>query len=596
MARRLETALALLTLLGWEAAPAPAQAQQPALRIVEARVSSVSGEGVYLDQGRDAHIEPGDRAHVYPSSGPRVSAVIESVSRSGSRARLIDPGGGGSGGLPPEGIAIGDRAEVLVPEARFAAEPAEADPQEGAPTGPAPVPVRPPEVGGAGPEPPPSGPERPVVEHPPWTAPPESWDLETPLLAPPESSTPAERESRIEGRAYVGFDQTVDREGGGGDRTYSLARAGVDARQTNPFGQGGELELDLELFHRLSDTSTGEETDTTLRVDQLSYALGGDREDPRRIEVGRFLQDAFPEFGLVDGVEYQQRTDSGDRFGVSLGLMPVYDETFDSGDDFQGALFYRHDDPGALGADWGLGYQKTWHKGSADRDLLVADGGWRPNDRSWYWGTAFLDYYASGDQKSGVELTELRAGGRWKLSDASGLNADVARILWPDIDRWEYTPITAAQLEDNEVTRANLGGWHQLTGDLRLSARVTWWQDQDDSGNGGELRADWDELFLGDGRLSLTLFRNDAALSRLYGARVGASKTLAGGHLYLGWEAAEHEQEDFSGSQEKLLQHALRGTYDRSLGGDWDLSLSVDERFGDQQDSLSLGFFLQRRF
>src|SRR5215813_259492 len=53
---------------------------------------------------------------------------------------------------------------------------------------------------------------------------------------------------------------------------------------------------------------------------RLSYSIGGDRFAPDRIEVGRFLQYGMPEFGVLDGVEWDRRLAGGDSFGASVGF------------------------------------------------------------------------------------------------------------------------------------------------------------------------------------------------------------------------------------------------------------------------------------
>ncbi|MCP3917668.1 MAG: hypothetical protein GY711_19145, partial [bacterium] len=266
----------LLTVLLPNIARAQGQEQEPALRRVEARVSGISGRNLYLDRGRDAHIEPGDAVHVLPAGRPRVVAVVESVSRTGCRARLVEA----------DGIAIGDRAEVLVPKARFVDETPKPAPSP--PTANEQRPVRPQT------DPPPAEPEpaeRAVPEHPEWTHPPEEWNEDLPLLAPPESSTPEDREPRLSGRYFLGADHTWDDDQ---DRRYLLGRTGVDARMENPFGLGGGAKFRAEASQRNTEVENGNDEDEShLRIDRLSWYRGDTRERAGRIELGRFLQDAF---------------------------------------------------------------------------------------------------------------------------------------------------------------------------------------------------------------------------------------------------------------------------------------------------------------
>jgi len=65
------------------------------------------------------------------------------------------------------------------------------------------------------------------------------------------------------------------------------------------------------------------------------------------------------------------------------------------------------------------------------------------------------------------------------------------------------------------------------------------------------------------------------------------------GFLRLAWDAANYG--DFDGDQDDVLQHIVRGSYDTTFG-DWDFSVYAEGRLGDEQDSQTVGFFLQRRF
>ena len=98
------------------------------------------------------------------------------------------------------------------------------------------------------------------------------------------------------------------------------------------------------------------------------------------------------------------------------------------------------------------------------------------------------------------------------------------------------------------------------------------------------------------GEVSLALFASDWQYSSLLGGRLAANKSAPSGFWTLAWEAAQHEQDGFNGSQAEMLQQVLRASWDGEIGKGWDLSLGLDQRFGDEQGSTSLGFFLQRRF
>lgn len=521
--------------------------QDPDLR-VEARVSAALTDGFFIDVGSAAGLEPGDVGYAYPAGQARVQFVIRSVSKTVARA---DPN------LPGAQVSVGTRVELVIPAERLQAA-------EG------------------------------TAAELPWAAASEDWDTTLPLLAPAGSIPPEEREQRLFGRIYTGFDATFDREGE--ERDYVLGRLGTDLRMENPFGRGGTLELDAEVWHRATTLGgSSDEELTELRVNRLSYRMGGTRYRPEGVQVGRFLQSGFSEFGVIDGAEYTHRTDEGNVFGGSLGMLLTNDAEFSSGDDVQAALFFRHLAQDPTAAEWGVGYQKTWHTGHPDRDLIVGDARWNPTDRWSLYTSIWVDYYSDGDQtkSGGAELTDLRANANYRISSDAGLNFNVSSTRYPELERQEFT--LTPDLADDQVSRAGLGAWKNLTDEVRLSGRFDRWSDDDDDGGSGELRVGWRNGLYDSGEVSLTVFNSEGTFSSLVGMRLQANRMIEHGFINFTWEAAEHTQDDFFGDQEDLLQQALRAAWDTDIGA-WDLSLYGEDRFGDEQDSYSLGFYLQRRF
>jgi hypothetical protein len=390
-ARRLSLSALVLVLLA-----AGARAQDGARR-VEVHVTAIAGGSVYLDLGREAGIEKGDEVRLFPVGAPEVAAEVRAVSKSSARAALLGP---------LDGLVVGDRGEVLVPVERAVSD---AAPEGGDAPPPAPPVYAPPGQGE-------------VPEHPPWEHPPETWSDDVPLLAPVVAYEAEDRPTRMSGRIYEVFDWVRDQEAG--DRRYLSSRTGVDLRWDDPFDRAGALDVDLELYHRRAEDDDGDEDETELRVDRLSYAWGGGRDARTRWQVGRFLQHEFPEFGVVDGAEVGYRFDSGHRLGASVGLMPEWKDDLPTGDDMQAALFYRwvsdEEETLALGA----GYQKTWHEGDADRDLIVLTGDYHPSAFTWLYGSAWVDLYSGDDElKSGAELTQLQLNATHRFEGGHGIGA-----------------------------------------------------------------------------------------------------------------------------------------------------------------------------
>lgn len=529
---------------------AVAAAQEPAVKRIDARVTAVSGAGVYLDVGSDAGVEPGDRARVYGAGGATLELVVRAVTRQSARCELVS----GAGAAEP-----GAQAEVLVPEVRTStSEPTQA---------------------------------------PVWSSPEGPWDPSQPLLAPAKVPTPAERASRFRGRWYTSLDTTFDRSGD--EQRYMLARTGFDGEWENLTGRGDVLRFDGEYFYRASED--GNSTDESLsrgRIDRLSWRLGDWRDHPSRLELGRFMHSELPQLGVVDGVEYVRRTESGSRWGASVGLLPVWDATLETGDDLQTSLFYRYigGQEGELTA--GAALQKTWHEGESDRDALLGDFAWRPSERWWLAGSAWFDWYDSSDtpKSSGVELTELHLNAQYRPAKEWGLGASLSHMRWPVMLRNDLPPTTLATLADGQVDRASFNGWRDLSRDVRLSGRLDAWSTQDDDGFGGELRAAWRDLVWEQGELACALFGTSGEFSSVAGVRLGASRWSSAGNWTLAYEAAQHEQDAVTGDLGSLLQQTVRGSWDFALGRWWSCALTGELYFGDEQDAAALGVWLQRRF
>jgi len=534
---------------------------------VEFTVTAVSGSELYLDQGREALLQPGDRVRVFPAEGPARTGRIVSVARTSARASLDE-------GL--EGLEVGMRGAVWIPRARLEeAQRAAAEPVI--------VPVEPTPATEAPPR---------VPEHPPWSAPPVEWNAELPLLAPAHGLAPEERARRFRAELFTSLDLTRD-DAGDEPRDLAATTLGFSSRLENPFRHGGELHLEAELFARSSELAGESEQDTRFRLERASYAWGGVRGARDRGEVGRFLQREFPELGFLDGVEYVKASGSH-RLGASFGFLPLPDDTFSSGDDLAAALFYRHASDEARTLSIGGGYQKTWHQGAADRDLLVGEFELHPGERTSLFASTLVDVYTSGDtlKSSGPEVTQLFVNATHRTERGHGAGLFLSRLAFPELERDEFDEVTAAEIADDVNDRYGADGWLALGESLQLYGRAEAWSDQDDSGAGFRTRVTRRDLFARGETLGLELFTNTGKFSDSLGLRASARWRLEHGSLDLAWDATNYTQDAVD---EDLLQHALRGQYDLSFGA-WYLALYLESRFGDDQDALSLGFLLQRSF
>ncbi len=521
----------------------PSFAQEHDVR-VEVVVTAVSGGEVYLNRGSDEGLRVGDRVELLPDAGARLIGTIRSLSRASSRATF-------DGGV--SGVPIGTRGEVLVPADRER--------------------------------------DTAAIE---WSHPPLEWNDETPLLAPVASRPPEERDMRVRGRSYLSYDTSDDREN---DQRFTSARGGIDLEFENPFARGGRLAIDLDYFARDVELSGGsDDSDTRFRVDRLSYRHGVLRGRSSGYEVGRFLHGTFPELGVIDGFEYTRRLASGNVVGASAGFLPLPSDEMRTGDDLAASAFYRYVSGEEERLVLGAALQKTWHKGAADRDLLVGTVDFHPSSQSLVYATALVDYYTSGDdlKTSTLELTQLHAGANWRFYGGHGVGGFVSHLKWPDVDREEFS-VPDATVRDGFVTRVGTNAWVATSKRTRVDARIAKWNDESDADGGdGSLRLTLRDVLYARGTVTLEAFANTGEFSDSSGFRVAASRRFTSGFLRVDWSSTELDQEDFIGGQRVLGRDSVRASYDWDVAPGWGFSAYVESITGDEQDARGLGFNLQR--
>lgn len=551
---------------------------------VAAEVTSLSGAGVYIDRGRDAHVEAGDRVLLYPPGVSSVEGVVRAVAKNSARVELLP-------GSPS--VTIGARVEIFVPAERAAAPaPQPGNAGAGTPLPPAANPAVTP-LGDANRAPVP----KPPPVHAPWTHPPENWSREQPLLAPAFGPRADERPRDVHGRAWIDLHDTTDSVGG--TKRYFFGRLGTDLRVDNPFGDGGELAFDAEILQRSNsfpDAPSDSQSDFVLQ--RFSYAHGGTADEPVRWEAGRFLAREFPELGLVDGVEWMRRTSGGSRYGFNAGGLPEPFPEWTGEHDLGVALFGRLvSDPSER---WTLGgaFQNSWHDGKQDRSLFVVEGEWRPSRELAWRSTAWIDFYDSGDtlKSGGFELTEITSSVRWRFLPAWGVHVNASHRRYPELLRDEFTSLSPALVQDGVLDRAALSLWHDVSKRTRIDARVDGWQDADDSGTSAELGVRWTDVVYDQGSVGLSVFHSDGTFSTGSGARFNATRTWNRVFGSLAYEYTNFDQKDFNGDQSNLAHQAIFGSLDIPLGERWTLSLQADDRFGDEQSAWSAGLMLQLRF
>lgn len=547
------------------AVAAYAQDGKPVL--LEMRVTAGAPRRATVDRGALDGLEVGDRVVFrLRDGGERTGRVIELQDRSA----VVQPTDANFTPLP------GMRVEALLPADRFE--------------------VVEEVVGEEGPTPPP-----PVVapttapEHPAWERAQDGWTEEMPLLAKVRPFRPEDRDPLLTGRAWTSVDYGHNSEDA---RDDLFVRAGADATLDNAFGAGGRLSLDAEWNHRDTDVPDGDgETESRFRLDRASYSFGGHRFAPERFEVGRFLQSEFPEFGVLDGVEWSRRIAGGGSFGTSLGFIPEWDTLTEDGDDTQIAAWYRWARDESEQLSLAAGYQKTFHDFDADRDLVVLKAAWLPPHAWTAQATVWIDVYGSGDaaKGSGAEVTQawVTTGRSW--SSGSSLDLTYRHLAFPELDREEFLPVTQAQLADDRYDRAAATARQRL-GDVGLREEFGVWSDEDEEGLDGELAIEVYDLVFDGIRTEAAGFGAEGRYTTLAGwrARIGNYGGRVGWNL--GYEFVLNQQQGFSAENDELPEHRATGDFDLSTASGWSVSLHGEFILYDEETGFTAGLYLQRSF
>jgi hypothetical protein len=422
-----------------------------------------------------------------------------------------------------------------------------------------------------------------------------------PLLAPAFSRRPNERPPAVHGRVFSQFQYWTDLEEDR-DSDYYLGRVGTSMIVTNPLRQGGELRLDVEYDRRGVDLlDSGDASDDDLILDRLSYAIGIEKYSPFRLELGRFYSYYLPETGLLDGAEGALRLENGLSLGAGVGAYPRAFPDRNEGDDlgFHVFLDFRSDKP--RGFNGAIGYQKTWHEGDSDRDMLIARASTWIGERLWLYGLARFDIYTSEDElkSSGPDLTEAWFQARYTFTPSSGAALSLSHYTWADVKREEFELVPDELIEDGRVDRIEARVWRDIVTDLRGTIRANYFNDQNDDGFGGEFDLDWRDAFHVPTPLDLhgAIFYSEGSFTELYGFRAEGRVRKGGFDMFLGYEfntwSATSLLDD--GGDDDFTRHAIRGGASWQIAH-WYLNLTADRYFGDSEDSYVLGSFLEYRF
>ena len=521
------------------------------------RVSSSAGPKVVVDRGESDKIAVGDAVSFSPRRGGTFTGKVIELRERESVVAMDDP----NVNLEP-----GTRGEISIPSSRFAV--AE--------------------------EPPAKTDEKTPSEHPPWKNKDDEYKKGAPLLTEVPPVRPQDRARSVTGRYYLLADITkylAD------DFTNSFLRTGTDLTVENVFKRGGNLRVNLEAAYL---TNFKQEEGWDFLVRRLSYYTGGTRFEANRWEFGRFLQYGVPEFGILDGFEFNRRVNESHSFGLSGGFMPEpLDDYFTfNADDVGFAGFYRFVSDSRETFAFSLGYQKTWHNTNADRDLFVLKSRWLP-ESGWFLDLVmFLDYYTGNDdlKGGGLDFTYilLTASRTWK--SGNGMEFTYKHQEFPEIDRLEFLPVEDNQTTSDYMDRLTFEGWRWIANKTRLRGNLVGWLDQDDTGGAADGSIEWRDLWAEGTRFDLTGLFSVAKFEDIYGGRV----TVGWSNDRYSWdflyEVTWRHLEGFPDDRDDLIQHWIRVSGGVHVWKTWDLNWYAQLILYDEENSWSVGVNLQKRF
>ncbi len=536
------------------AAQESADAEKLELRVVDGQAGRAT-----LDRGRVDGLRAGDRIVLRPREGLPIEGHVTEVSERSASVEFDDPA---------RTAEPGTRGEAWVPRERLASVP------PAQPTEPQPAPP----------------------EHPTWPTSDQNWQQGMPLLTEVPALRPAQRSPAVHGRWYVIADHLVDL---GGQYSYGFDRAGIDSTWSNAFGNGADVHLGVEGNWRNAVVpDADDEHETYLRLDRLSYILGGNRFVPERVEFGRFLQNGMPELGLLDGVEWSTRIAGGNSYGASFGYMPEPDARQESFRDLQLAAWYRWVGDETERSALQIGAQQSYHDYSNDRQLLLARVDLAPK-RGWdFHGAVWVDYYTAHDaaKGAGLELTQALFSLARVFAGGSSLTLTGTHVTFPQMDRWEFPPVSAAQLSNDHVERIALRARQSTDSHLWLREEAGLWSDQDVQGGDAELGFEFERIAFGEGRARVAAFGSDSATSAFWGLRLGLGRQLDDGSWDLGYEFTQYDFTGFTSANDQLPQHRVRLSREFHTAGGWSFSAHGEWLHYADQDSLAAGIYLQRSF
>lgn len=543
------------------AAALPGQQDETGI-LVMFRVTSVQPRGrLVIDRGETDKLEEGDTLVVLPRNGGRLSGRVTRVEARTAVVELDDVNS-----APP----VGTRGEVWLPKLRFART---TDPDRARTKTEDSLPTEP----------------RPPAE---WQNTDEEWKPGMPLLTRVRPVRPENRTWSMTGRAFLSSQLShVPRSGS----SNSWFRSGADVTFQNPFHNGGDLRVDGELNYK---TSYSEDRAPDLLVRRAAYTLGGTRYARDRFDFGRFMQHDLSEFGVMDGVAWSRRRENGHRFGASLGFLPEPNDDFRSFKDFQLSAHYQWVADEYERVSLTGGFQKTFHYGKSDRDLLLARFSVTPEEGWEFYGTTWIDLYTGNDsaKKHFIELTQALLVAARRYDDGSGLDISLWHQMFPDVLANVKRYMPPNRVASDRHDRLTINAWLPRGEDTMVRGTAALWNDEDESGGSLEFGIDQQRLFFENGSTGVVLYAADAAFESAFGALVRTGRRTETARWEVSYDFGYHHRVGFPSDFADIIQHRIFGEYEMPMDGGWDLRGWADSNLYDGDVSVAVGFWVQKRF
>jgi hypothetical protein len=212
--------------------------------------------------------------------------------------------------------------------------------------------------------------------------------------------------------------------------------------------------------------------------------------------------------------------------------------------------------------------------------------------------TTWIDFDDAGNdgKTASTEITQAYVSANRQWESGEGLNLTYSRMRFPDIQREAFLPPEPNEIAANRNDRVSARGWRWIDSRKRFHGRVGIWSDEDD--NGGDVAVGFDikNLFIDRSNTDFTLFTTEGQFLTSAGARISFRKNQDYSFWALSYELTTNDRHGFDDDSDDVFQNRIRASGGLYRASGWSLSAYGQSVFGDEEDSISIGLYLQRSF